>query len=108
MEIKAIRHIIGNGQPRKESGFLEDNTTVATWTANREVLHHQFTGRERHESTDNVEERALAAAAGSEKTQELALADIQIKILEGLDGLTTDGKNFPNISGADDWTRANF
>src|SRR5262249_15029202 len=68
--------------PRKEGEMLEDDAAVRPGPGNRLPSDPDRPLLNRKKAADEVQQRALAAAARSEQRDELAVADLQRHIVE--------------------------
>ena len=67
-----------HGVPREQGVFLEHESDVARQrAAHRLAQHLDAAGARRHQAADDIEERALAAAARADQAQKLAARDIE-------------------------------
>ena len=76
---QAQRDILGHGQPWQQQRLLEDDPDVTAMGAGGNV---HTTGVERVEPRDDPQQRALAAAAGTEEHEQLAFLNGQVEVLE--------------------------
>src|SRR5207245_10290382 len=62
---------------------LEDDAAVAAGAGDRTAVHQDPARRRRLEAREHLEDRRLAAAAGTEQAEELADLDVDAEVLYG-------------------------
>jgi hypothetical protein len=71
-----IEDILNDRFPRKEGKLLKYNSPVNAWRDNLFPIGKDLPSRRGNESSDDIKERALAAATGSNEGEKLALAHL--------------------------------
>src|SRR6516225_1221563 len=76
-----------DGEPGEDGTFLEDEDAPWVGTADRLALDNRFAGGRALEAAEDVENGRLAAAGGSDKTDEFAVGDGEVDAIEHADRL---------------------
>ena len=71
-----------DGQPGEQGIFLEHDAAVDPGTGDRPAVDQQRPGAGPQEAAEQIQQRAFAAAGRADDADELALADIEIYLIE--------------------------
>src|SRR5262249_26742495 len=80
--LQAVEHIAAHCLPRKQREMLKDDAAIRAGRGDRLALDEDRAGLRREETADEIEQRRLAAAGGSEQRYELTRADVERDLLE--------------------------
>ena len=90
-------HVLLGGEPGQErrAGVLEEHDAVLAGAAHRRAFELHLAAAARLEAGEDVEQRRLAAARGTEQADELALGHLEVDAVEGeLSGRASSPKTF--------------
>ena len=80
------QHDVGQHRtPRQEGRTLEHDGDVAPRLGDHRIVDQHLAGGGRQEAGDEAQKRRLAAAGPADDGDELALADLQVDVFEGID-----------------------
>jgi hypothetical protein len=77
-------HVVEDGAPRQQDRMLEDEADVGEGLAHRLAVDGDGAARGRREPGHQLEQRALAAAAGADQRDELVVGDVERDVLDGV------------------------
>src|SRR5712692_1865439 len=81
-ELETEHHIAERREPRKQSGLLEHDQALAAGPYDRLAVGEHAAGIGLRQAGHDVEKRGLAAAAGADQADELAVADLERDVVE--------------------------
>src|SRR5262249_21967311 len=88
LELQPEHHVAVGGEPGKQRLLLEHDHALRTGPLDRNPVGKHATGIGLGQSGHDVEQRGLAAARRSNQAEELALADFERNVIEGVDFAT--------------------
>ena len=83
VHFKAVSDVLRDRQPREQGVFLKHHATVDTGPGHRFAVDLDRSGIRADEAPENVEERALSAAGGSDDGDELAFRNVDVHVGQG-------------------------
>ena len=84
LHLQAEADVLLDGAPGHQRVVLEDDGAVGAGAGDRLAVDRDLAGGRLDEAGDDVEERALAAAAGAHDREELALAHFEVEVLQAI------------------------
>ena len=99
LEGEAERDVLPDRQPGEERGVLEDQRALRRRRGDRLAVEAHLAGRRLLETGDQIEQRALAAAGGPEKDDELAGRHLEVDV--GESERRTAGAGIPGLPDAE-------
>src|SRR6185503_3900277 len=91
-ELQAVSDVVGHGLPREQAEVLEDHGDAGERLGDALALDGNLARIRGDEAVDAAEERGLAAARGADEGDDLALAHLEIDLVEYLERAVTLGE----------------
>src|SRR3546814_807358 len=85
LHLQAKRHVLGNGQPRKQRVLLEHHAAVRIDVAHFAAVDDNASGAGLFETRHQVEQRRLAATRSSQHDQKFAARNLQVHAVQRLE-----------------------
>ena len=85
--LEAEGDVVGDGLPRVQRVGLEHHPPVGAGPDDRLAVDGDRPVGRPVEPADDVQQRRLAAARGADQTDELAVVDVEVDVVDGADGL---------------------
>jgi hypothetical protein len=85
LDLDRQHHVLEHVAPRQQDRRLEDDADVAARPVDRALAEAHVTRRAAQDPGEDLEERALPAAARADDGHELAVADVEADVLQRLD-----------------------
>ena len=82
LELEAELDVVLHGAPGQQPELLEHHRAVGAGPGDRLAVHADVAGVRLDQPEQDIEEGALAAAGGADDRQELALADVDVEVLQ--------------------------
>src|SRR5205085_6782578 len=83
--LEPVADVPGDGSPREERVALEDDAAVGPGPRDRRAVQQDPAGARRQEAADEIEQRALAAAARADDGDEFLAGDREVYRLQRAD-----------------------
>src|SRR5213080_1309884 len=80
LEAQPELHVARHGEPRKQHVLLEHDAAVRTGSRDGTAVDQHLAGGRTEKAGDDVQQRRLAAAGGTEQADELVLGDVDIDV----------------------------
>ena len=89
--------VLAHRQPGEQAVVLKHHAAVWAWFLNGGVVHARHTGRDWFKPTHDAQQGGFSAARGSDQADKFTFLNLQVDVLERMDGATVEAEHFADI-----------